>query len=123
MEGIRRFLLEIEEHGLIKGHLRGLLHTLVGRRITRLDGTVVASGLTWRQVAAELKQHRWDPELVRELGVAPEDLTTRDRQRFWYSAIAAAQIASPDASHAADVLARQLGKHGFVVGPAPGLGK
>jgi hypothetical protein len=120
MEGIKEFLRDVEEGGHVKGHVRGLLHLLVGRRISRPDGTVVSSGLTWRIVAAELKQRRWDPELVRELGLDPEALAPRDRQRFWYSAIVAAHVASPQASQAADALAPLLANLGYIIGPPPG---
>src|SRR5262249_61863092 len=89
------------------------------RRVTKADGTAVSTGLTWRELAGLLKLLRFDKELVRELGVDPETLAPRDRQRFWYSAIALARVDSPEALAEADRLAGRLEEQGFVVGPAP----
>jgi hypothetical protein len=115
MEGAREFLEQMRQHQLVKGYLRGLLHALIGRKISRADGTVLSTGLTWRQLAELLKQIRWDREWVRELGLDPDELPPRDRQRFWYVAIGAAQIDSPDASAAADRLARKTAAFGYVI--------
>ena len=102
------------------GHFLGLLHIIIGRRISRADGTLLSSGLTWRQLAELLKLMRWDKEQVRELGLNPDDLPPRDRQRYWYAAILAGKVDSPAAKTAGDVLARLAAKLGFVIGPAPG---
>ena len=51
MEGIEAFLEEIRKRGTAEGHLRGLLHILVGRKISRADGSLVSGGMTWRAVA------------------------------------------------------------------------
>ena len=59
--------------------------------------SVLSAGVTWRELAAELKYLRFDPELVRELGTDPESLAARDRERFWYSAIALAKVDSREA--------------------------
>ncbi len=48
MEGAREFLEQVRQHQLVKGHFRGLLHLLIGRKISLADGTLLCSGLTWR---------------------------------------------------------------------------
>jgi hypothetical protein len=115
MEGACEFLEQVRQHQLVKGHFQGLLHLMIGRKIARADGTVISSGLTWRQLAEVLKDLRWDKEQVRELGIEPDDLPPRDRQRFWYSAMALAGIDSPAAAAAADKLTRKVAALGFVV--------
>jgi hypothetical protein len=122
MDRLREFLEAVRKQGAAQGHFRGLLHILIGRRITLADGTLVSGGMTWRELAALLKKHRWDREAVRELGLDPANLPPRDRQRFWYSAIAAAGVNSPAATAEADQLAAPLAALGYVVGPAPGAG-
>jgi hypothetical protein len=119
MDGIRELLSAARDSGLAASHFRGLLHIAIGRKITRPDGTVVSMGLTWRVLAQELKSLRFDQELVRQLGVDPDALVARDRERFWYSAIALAQVDSPEAVAAGDQLAPKLKNLGFLVGPAP----
>lgn len=119
MDGARDFLDAVERHAEWKRHLLGLFHILIGRRISKNDGTVVSSGLSWRELASELKRRRWEPDVVRELGLDPATFAPRDRQRFWYSVISQAQVSSPAAIQAADrfaVIAQQLG---FIVGAAP----
>ena len=120
MDSLRELLDAVRERNLVQGRFRGLLHILVGRRITRRDGTLVSAGMTWRDLAALLKRLRWDREAVRELGIDPAALAPRDRERFWYIAIARAGIDSPEAVAAADELVQPLEELGFVVGPAPG---
>jgi hypothetical protein len=120
MEGAREFLEIVQKRGLAQGHFRGLLHILIGRRISRADGTVVSTGQTWRTAATLLRLVRWDPEAVRELGLSPEDLPPRDRQRYWYSAIQHAHVASPEAIQDAERLITKLAKVGYQVGPPPG---
>lgn len=120
MEGAREFLEDLQKRRLAHGHFLGLLHILIGRRISRADGTVISTGQTWRNVANLLRAVRWNPDAVRELGLSPEDLPPRDRQRYWYTAIAQAQVASPEAIRDADALAQKLAKAGYMVGPAPG---
>lgn len=120
MEGAREFLEQMRQHQLVKGYVRGLLHALIGRTISRADGTVLSKGLTWRQLSDLLKQIRWDREWVRELGLDPEELPPRDRQRFWYTAIAAAQVDTAEASAAADRLIRKAAAVGYVISPAKG---
>lgn len=120
MDGVREFLDDVQKHHRAKGLFLGLLNILIGRRITRADGSLISSGMTWRDVATLLRLTRWDPEAVRELSLDPESLPVRDRQRYWYSAIAQAQVGSETATQAGDRLASNLRKAGFVIGPAPG---
>ena len=120
MDQLHDFLEAVRRHAPARGQLRGLLHVLIGRRITRIDGTAVSAGLTWREAAALLKRLRWEPEKVRELGLDPDDLPVRDRERFWYSVIARAAVDSLEAVTAGDRLVKPLAAHGFVIGPAPG---
>jgi hypothetical protein len=120
MDSLREFLETVSQHGTSQGHFQGLLHILVGRRVTRADGTLVSTGMTWRDLAALLKRLRWDREAVRELGLDPATLPPRDRQRYWYTAIAQAGIDSAAARADADRLVEPLQALGYVVGPAPG---
>ena len=73
-----------------------------------------------RTLAELLRKMRWDKDVVRELGLDPDALPPRDRQRFWYLAIAAAQVDSPAATARGDALAEALRRAGYTVGPAPG---
>jgi hypothetical protein len=100
-------------------NLLGLLHVLIGRRITTPGGEVVSAGLTWREAAALLKRVRWDKDAVRQLGLEPKLLPPRDRARFWYSAIARAQVDSAAARRAGNQLAKQLHQAGYQVSPDP----
>ena len=101
----------------MRGHFRALLHVAIGRRISRADGTVLSTGATWRQLSELLRLIRWDKELVRELGLNPDDLPPRDRQRYWYAAIIAARVDAADAREVGDRYARLVAPLGFVVGP------
>ena len=120
MEGLREFLEKVRQSHLVRGHLRALLHVAIGRRIARPDGTVLSTGVTWRQLSDLLRLIRWDKELVRELGLNPDELPPRDRQRYWYAAIVAAQVNSLQARALGDAYAKLVAPLGFVVGPAPG---
>ncbi len=122
MDGLREFLETVRGHGLVAGNLRGLFHIAIGRRITRADGTVVSAGVTWRELAGLLKGMRFDKELVAEVGGDPEELSPRDRQRFWYSAITLARPDSAEARNQAERLAVAVRPHGYVVGPPPSSG-
>jgi hypothetical protein len=119
MDRLREFLETVKQRGQARGKFRGLLHVLIGRRITHADGTPVSAGLTWREAAALLKRVRWDREAVRELGLDPAALPPRNRQRYWYSAIAQAHVDSEAAVRAGDRLAEALGPAGYQVSPAP----
>jgi hypothetical protein len=120
MEPLREFLNAVRDKNAASGNLLGLLNILIGRRITRTDGTAVSGGMTWRELSALLKQLRWDREGVGELKVDASKLSPRDRERFWYLAIAHSDVASPAATAAGDRLMKPLKALGYVVGPAPG---
>lgn len=119
MDGIRELLEAARDRGLPTGNFRGLLHIAIGRTVTRPDGSVISKGLTWRELAGLLKQLRFDRELVREFGADPETLAPRDRERFWYAAIAAARVDSREAVAEADRLVAPLRGLGYHIGPAP----
>lgn len=89
------FLEDVKRSSSAAGNFLGLLHVLIGRRVARQDGTVISTGLTWRQVGSALKKVRWEKAAVRDLGLEPAALPPRDRQRYWYAAIAQAHVDSP----------------------------
>jgi hypothetical protein len=119
MDGLREFLDDLKQRGLAQDNFLGLLHVLIGRRIETAQEQLVANGVTWRVLAELLKRVHWDREAVRQLGLDPAALAPRDRQRYWYQAIAQAHVDSPQARQAADVLAKALRAAGYVVGPGP----
>jgi hypothetical protein len=119
MDEVRKFLEDVQKNNLAKGHFLGLLHIIIGRRITRSDGTVVSAGVTWRDLAILLKNIRWDPDSARELTADTTTLPPRDRQRFWYMAISQAQVGSESAIRDGDKLAAILAKAGYSIGPSP----
>lgn len=123
MDGIRDLLDSARAAGLVAGHFRGFLHIAIGRTVTGADGSPVSTGLTWRELAALLKLLKFDRELVREYGADPEELSPRDREKFWYVAIARAGVDSAAAVAEADRLAGPLRALGYVVAPAPRLGR
>ncbi len=120
MEPLREFLTVVRDSGAASGNFLGLLNILIGRRITRVDGTAVSGGMTWRELSALLKQLRWDRDVLRELKLDLAALPPRDRERFWYVAIARTDVASAAATAAGDRLIKPLKALGYVVGPAPG---
>jgi hypothetical protein len=122
MDVLREFLEDLKRQGLAQGQFLGFLHALIGRRIEQADGTLVANGMSWRDLAALLKKVRWDKNAVREIGLNPADLPPRDRQRYWYMAIAGAKVDSPQAIQAGDRFAEQLRPIGYVVGAPPPAG-
>jgi hypothetical protein len=115
MDALRGLLEDLKRAGLQRGHTLGLLHVLIGRHVSKADGTLLGRGLTWREVAALLKKARWDKEAVRDLGLDPKALPPRDRQQYWYTAVAAAHVDSEEARQAADTLARLLEPLGYRV--------
>lgn len=119
MDGLQRLLDVIRDNGLAVGHLRGVLHIAIGRKVTELSGVPVAAGVTWRELAELLKVTRFDPTLGLEVGADPDVVAPRDRQRFWYTVIAMAQPDSAEAVRQAEALAVPLQRLGFVVGPPP----
>jgi hypothetical protein len=120
MDRLREFLNDMKQNGRAQGNFLGLLNVVIGRRICLTDGTLVADGVTWRELAAMLKKVRWDKQAVRELGMAPASLPPRDRQRYWYAAIAQAHVDSPEATDAGNRLAEELDASGYQIGPPPG---
>jgi hypothetical protein len=120
MDRLRELLDTVRKQGLARGNFRGLLHVLIGRRISTAEGEVLSTGMSWRHLAGLLKRLRWDREAVRDLGLNPAALPPRDRQRFWYAAIAQANVGSAEAGTGGDHLVEPLRGLGYVVGPAPG---
>jgi hypothetical protein len=120
MDALSEFLGDVKRRGLAQGNFLGLLHLLIGRPISTAEGTRISQGLTWRELAALLKKARWSKESVRELGLDPDDLPPRDRQRYWYTAIARAAISSTQADDQASRLTERLAAAGYVVGPTRG---
>jgi hypothetical protein len=119
MDRLRDLLEAVRKQGLARGNFRGLLHVLIGRRLSTAQGEVISAGLSWRDAAALLKRLRWDREAVRELGLDPATLPPRDRQKYWYSAIAQADVGAAAAAAGADLLREPLQALGLVVGPGP----
>ena len=120
MEGTRMVLQLARDHGLIPGHLRGLFHIAIGRKLTAADGTVLSMGMSWRDLSHLLKALKFDREIIRELGADPEALAPKDRERFWYSAIALAKVESAEARQEAEELTVSFKRLGIQVGPGPG---
>ncbi len=120
MDTLTKLLDEIKSSQKSIGNLIGFLHVLIGRKITRRsDLAVISRGMSWREMANLLKKVRWEPDVVRELGIEPSTLPPRDRQRYWYSAIAAAHVDSAKAIEAGDRFAKSLNELGYDVGPPP----
>ncbi len=115
MDALPALLELLKKNHLLRGNLQGLFHLLIGHRVTTADGVQVSKGLTWRELAALLKKLRWDTEAVRELGIDPDTLPPRDRQRFWYAAISHANIDSAAAREASERLAKTLSALGYLV--------
>lgn len=119
MDGLQRLLDEVRDNGLAVGHIRGLLHIAIGRKVTAADGSLVSAGVTWRELADRLKQARFDVSLGLEVGADADVIAPRDRQRFWYTVIGMAQPDGALAVGQADALAAQLKRLGYIVGPPP----
>ncbi|MGH9677218.1 MAG: hypothetical protein ACRD36_08965 [Candidatus Acidiferrum sp.] len=120
MEQLEELFKKVAARGTAKGNFLGLLHILIGRRISLLDGTLVSPGMTWRDLATWLKQVRWDRDTVAELGLEGGKLPPRDRERYWYTVIARAGVDSGAAVAAGDRLIKIFKELGYEVGPAPG---
>src|SRR5690349_8222961 len=107
MDALSTFLDEMKKGGHTQGNFLGFLNVLIGRRIEG-KGVPIARGLTWRELAVQLKKQRWDPAAVQELGIDPDRLPPRDRQRYWYTAILHARVDAPPAQQAGDRFAEVL---------------
>lgn len=120
MDWPRELLDDLKKRRDFPGYFLGLLNILIGRRVEKEDGTVLSTGFTWRELASLLKKVRWDKDAVRELGLEPKSLPPRDRERYWYAAIAQARIDSEEATQAGDRLAVAILKAmGLKVSEAP----
>lgn len=119
MDGLIPFLEMVRDRKLAAGRLRGVLHICIGRRVTKTDGTLVSTGVTWRELSVLLKDAKFDKDLAAQVGADPDALSPRDRQRFWYSVIALARPDSPEARTEAEALVGILKSAGYQVGPAP----
>ena len=119
MDRLAALLELVRDRGLVAGHFRGLCHVVIGRRVTGVAGEPVSAGVTWRELSALLRDLRFDKNLVTEVGANPDDLAPRDRQRYWYSAIALARPDSVEARVQADALIAALAQLGYAVGPPP----
>ena len=113
MDAVVAFLQTLKQNGRWRGHFLGLLNTLIGHRLETEDGRLVSAGMTWRTTAQLLKKVRWDKTAVRELNIEPRTLPPRDRERYWYAAIATAAVDSPAAVQAAHALATALTAIGY----------
>jgi hypothetical protein len=120
MDRLREFLDDLKRRGLAEGNFVGLLNLVMGRRIQKPDGSLISQGVTWRELAELLRRMRWDKDVVRELGLDPDTLPPRDRQRYWYLAIVHARVDSAEATARGDTLAEAVRGAGYEVGPAPG---
>jgi len=115
MDRLREFLDDLKRRGTAQRNFLGMLHVLIGRRILLSDGTILTEGLTWRALSVLLKRVRWDPDMVRELGIDPARLPPRDRQRYWYAAIAQAGVDSAAALAAGNCFSEQLRATGYQI--------
>jgi hypothetical protein len=116
---LRVFVNDLKRQGYAQGNFLGMLNVLIGRQIRKADGSIVSRGLTWRALAELLKKVRWPRESVRELGLDPTVLAPRDRHRYWYQAIAQAQVSSVPATAAGDRFAEVLRSAGYIVSAGP----
>jgi hypothetical protein len=116
MDALSALFDALKKSGQLHGNFLGFLQVLIGRKITRRsDGMVISRGITWRDLSVWLRKVRWDPEAVREIGVDPDSLPPRDRQRYWYSAITQAKVDSAAAREAGDRFAQVLNALGYDV--------
>jgi hypothetical protein len=115
MDALRNFLEDVKRQHFAQGNFLGLLYLLIGRKVFRADGTVISNGLTWRELSNWLKKLRWDTNQLKELGLNPDDIPSRDRQRYWYTVISRAGVDTEAARQAGDKLALELKKHGYKV--------
>jgi len=115
MDALAELFEKIRDGELSKGLFLGLLHVLIGRTVTSPTGSVLSKGMTFREVATWLKKLRWDPADVKDLGLDPDSLPIRDRQRYWFAAICQAQVGSPEAIKAGEKFIAKLKAAGYDV--------
>ncbi|MBX9680280.1 MAG: hypothetical protein K2X38_16085 [Gemmataceae bacterium] len=121
MDALASLLLDLKRRGIGSDNMLGLLHIAIGRTVRRTkDNVVLSRGMAWRELSTLLKKIRWDPNSVASLGIDPESLPPRDRQKFWYAAISRTPIDSQLARESAEKLTVALRELGYEVGPAPG---
>jgi len=70
MDALRELLDDLKQHEAARSSFLGLLHILIGRRISRSDGALIPTGMTRREVAALPKRLRWDREAAAQVIVA-----------------------------------------------------
>jgi len=121
MDHLQDVLELLRRKGLLKGRLRGVLHIAIGRTLSTPEGRAISRGMTWRELANLLRDLRFDPAMVSELGLDPETLSPRDRLKFWYSAIGLAKVDSPAAFAEAEKVAASLKPFDVIVGPPPSM--
>ena len=115
MDALAELFEKIRSEELSKGLFLGLLHVLIGRTVSSPSGAVLSTGMTFREVATWFKKLRWNPEDVRDLGLDPDTLPLRDRQRYWFVAICHAQVGSAAAIKAGEKFAAKLRTAGYEV--------
>lgn len=121
MNGPQVVLELIRDRKLASGRLRGVFHLVIARKLARTDGTLLSTGVTWRELSQLLKSLKFDRELVKELGTDPDLLAPKDREKFWYAAISLAKVDSPQARREAEDLIEQLKPLGIVAVSAPSV--
>jgi hypothetical protein len=122
MDGFHAFLEILKRKDLAENNFLGMLNVVIGRRIAAGRGVVISKGLTWRELASWLKKVRWPKDGALELGLDPKSLPPRDRERFWYTVIARANVDSEKATAAGNRLVEAIRAAGleYHVGPPPG---
>ncbi len=114
-DSLESFLLKLRTQSFPHESFLGFLHVIVGGGLVSPEGHRLVSGISWRDLALLLKKVRWDPAMVRQLGVDPTKLAPRDRERFWYQAICQAGLDSPVAKKSAQRLKGWLDRFGYSV--------
>jgi hypothetical protein len=119
MDALTELFELLQARALTHGVFLGFLNVMISRRLTSPKGVPVSAGLSFRELATWLRKVRWEPDAVKELGLEPDSLPVRDRQRYWFSAICQAQVGSDTAREAGDEFAAKLAALGYTIGPAP----
>ena len=115
IESLEGFLLRLRPQTFPQECFLGFLHVLISGALVDDMGGRPFPGQSWRDLASVLKKVRWDPTMVRQMGIDPAVLPPRDRERFWYQAICMAKIDSLDAKRSAVKLKGWLDKFGYKV--------